>query len=265
MSDDNSQDRDDQSNESDKKQRKFDLKLIVIIVLGLSITFGILIFRQVRKVIQNPPEYVKDQVLTLKQKKGMNREEIRKHFEAHKDQIHQAAKKERLALQGRPIRDISHFIDVKKLKLAPLEVGQISQVREVTNLVALRSEYKDQFEASDILDEKLGRVFVKKDKAHAFKSESVSFNERTRQLGVITGRILMRFKTIEDFEKRLEIYPSGSQEQRVFESTLYSIVEFKEDQTPSFSELLELEKELSVRPELKRVKVEILENGKVPR
>lgn len=272
MTDEKDQDNEINEKQSESKQRRFDLKLIFVIIIGLSCVFAILIFRNVKKVIQNPPEYKMDRKEqgTLKRRKGMSAQERAEHFEKHKNKIAQAARQEKLAPKGRlliakpqnkfPSREIPVYINPQNLELIPLKKGLRSRVQEVSNIIAVNKSFVEQFDSSDILDEKMGRIFVRKEKAQELEGERVSYNLRTKQLGVITGKLFLKFSSAENFEKRREIYPESLREQRVFEATQLAILESNGQY--SLNELLSLEFSLSQRPELQRVRVEILEHGK---
>ena len=273
MTEQNNQDNENSNENSkenykeEKRKRKFDLRLIIIIIIGLSIVFGILIFRKVKQAIQNPPVYSESGAAPALKQRGLNREQRQKHFEKRREQVNQAAKREKLALKGRPLRprqqrDIPHFIDEGQVKLSKLPDGVNSRYREVENIVSMSSSFKDQFDEADIIDEKMNRIFVERDRASGMEFDKVSFNQRTKQLGVITGKLLLRFVDRDGFEKRSDLYPKDAEEERVFEATHLAIIAVGDR---SLSELLEIEKSLSQRQQLKHVKIEILENGKVPR
>ncbi len=260
----------------EKKQRRFDLKIIfIIIIISLSCVFGILIFRNVKKVIQNPPHYEmkENNSKILEKRKGMNAEQRREHFAKHRGAIAKAAREERLELKGRPLiprptkkfpsRELPVVINLDSLKLVPIEKekGLRTSHQEVSNIVAINKSYADQFDPADIYDEKLGRIFVDRDKAQNIEADKVSYNLRTKQLGVITGKLFLKFSSRESFENRQQIYPRDFQEQRVFEAT--NLVILSTEKEFSLNDLLVLERELSKVAELKRVRVEVLEQGKL--
>ncbi len=258
---------------NEKVQRRFDLRLIFILILGLSILFGILIFRNVKGLIKNPPQYQMDDDPkgTLRLRKGMNKLQRQEHFAQHSAQINKAARREKLALKGQPLhsrpvdkfpsRALPLFIDPSSLELIPLEASAKAQVQEVANLVALKKDYKENFDASDIVQEKMGRIFVARDKAQGLEGqERVSYNLRTKQLGVITGKLFLKFSSAEAFRQREQIYPKGTREQRIFKATELVILETTRDF--SLNELLALERDLSELPQLKRVRAEVIEHGK---
>lgn len=258
----------------EKKQRRFDLKLISIIIIGSSIIFGILIYRRVKTIIKNPPNYGQTNTSILHKRKGMNAREREQHYQKHKDAIAVAARREGVKLHGKPLvppRPINHFpnrklpvvIDSSRLTLLPLSRGVKSRFQEVQNLVAIDKKYSEQFDAADIFDSKMGKIFVPKNKVIKGQEQSrVSYNQRTKQLGVITGKMILKFSSPSSFDQRQKFYPSGAIEQSAFPSTQLVIVNLTTD--PSFNDLLELEQKLSQHAEIKRVKVDILEHGNEP-
>ncbi len=286
MSDEFDQDKKSEDKKSVKEQessRRFDLKVIAVIIVGCSLIFGILIFRNVKQVIKNPPEYnqINDPSLIKKiKKKSLTKDQLRDHYKARKNKIDRAARKEKLSLKGRPLdrkiprsfsersgshRSLPHFIEKEKLELKPLNPKLLTNFQEVENVVAIDQKYKDQFDEDDILDEKMGRIFVTKKSALSIDSislERVSYNNRTKQLGVITGKLLLSFNSSQDFINRKNIYPAQAIEQRVFSSTYFVIIDLVAPYT--FEELLNLEAKFSALDSIKRARIEILERGKNP-
>lgn len=263
-------------NGTQKKQGHFDLKLISTIIMVSSIIFGILIYRGVKKVIKKPPKYSSAATQLLHQRKGMNSGQRAQHYQQHIGAIAAAARREKVRLHAKPLRDrvVNHFpnrhlsvaINPARLTLSRLDKGVKSNVQEVSNVTAVDKKYIDQFDRDDIFDQKLGKIFVKKDEADKFKNishlERVSFNQRTRQLGIITGKLILKFSTAESFEQRAKYYPKKSVEQRIFPATALVIVDILGG--PSLNDLLAIKEDLTSHPELKRVRVEVLEHGKDP-
>ena len=282
MSDEFDQDKKNEEEKSVKERdssRRFDLKVIAVIIVGCSIIFGILIFRNVKQVIKNPPEY--NQIdPSLRKRKSLTKDQLRDHYRARKNKIDRAARKEKLSLNAKPLnsniprsfsqrsgsqRSIPHFIEKDKLALKSLDAKLLTKFQEVENVVAIDKKYKDQFDEDDILDEKMGRIFVTKKSTQSIdgiSQERVSYNNRTKQLGVITGKLLLSFNSPQAFADRKNIYPTQAREQRVFPATYFVILDLVSDYT--FEELLNLEAQYSALDAIKRARIEILERGKSP-
>jgi len=278
--DQNKKNVEDKSVKEQDSRRRFDLKVIAVIIVGCSLIFGILIFRNVKQVIKNPPEYNQTNDPSLIKKRSLSKDQLRDHYKARKNKVDSAARKEKLSLKGRPLdrkiprsfsprsgshRAIPHFIEKEKLELKPLNPKLLTNFQEVENVVAIDKKYKDQFDEDDILDEKMGRIFVTKKSVQSiddFSSERVSYNNRTKQLGVITGKLLLSFKSKQAFDNRKSIYPAQAIEQRVFSSTYFVIIDLVAHYT--FDELLNLEEKFSALDTIKRARIEILERGKNP-
>lgn len=258
------------------KKKLVILSFLLIIILVLGFIFS----KQIKKFISNPPKY--------ESTAEMSKEEILEHYEEHKEKIENNEKEERLKalrrknnpkLKGRALKDRhpfvknsrAHFIGTDNLKLIDLPSGFKSRIQEVGNLIAIDSKLSDEINPEDIIDERLGKVFVPKEVANDYVSKSlqnrVSYNLRTKRLGIITGKLLINFNSDQAFKDRREAYQSlgndFANEVASFEVTKFAIINLKGSQ--SLAELLSLEKSLGQRPGIKRVRTEIIEIGKSAR
>jgi len=209
---------------------------------------------------------------------GLTPAQRKKHFLQHQDKIQNAARREKLGLTGRMLRPavrpdlrqerrLPTAIDEKRLKFLPVKSqdGARQPYKEVENVKAVKLEYRDQFDEDEILDEKLNRIFVliKENDHNEYKGEMetkgtrVAYNTRTKQLGVITGKMVLRFKSKEAFALRQKFYPDNAQEDSVFNAIHLVVIDFKSNL--SLVELLNLELKLNQHEEIKRAKVEIIE------
>ena len=275
-----------------KKAQKGSKRIMLMAALSifiLTLAIGAYFYRELREFLTNEkflslaPDQKKEKILNrIRPSKAQRDEDYKRREEAIKlnerreEKLARAARQKRIELQGRPLQRgfkkvVPRFIETDNLKLLPLDNGAKSSVREVENIVAISDAFKDQLDEDDIIDEKMGRVFIPRDKAQDVVSsnleERVSYNERTKQLGIITGKLLIRFEDEKTFKEREEFYREnlGSEfanEAAAYPATNMAIIHLKESH--SWQSLLNLEKNLSKQQGIKRVKAEIIELGKGP-
>lgn len=265
---------------SEKESRKFHLKIIAIIVVGSSVIFGIIFFRRVKIFIRNEKNAKEVFQKNFLDKKGINsplhKDEVKKvQVDKSKEGPIAAIKKE---LDHRPLQNrhpVTPRIQRKDVILVPLETPlkralsgkKKRRQREVENIVAVSSKYANQFQKDEIYASNLGRVFVKKDAANGLESERVAYNTRTGALGVITGKLVVKFRDEQSFGRRgsllkeylQEDYSSRFEEESAFEVNYTGIFTFGDLSMSELERLCQvLEKQGST---IKSCKIEVLDHA----
>ena len=262
----------DQEDQKEKEMRSFTLKVLFIVIVGLSAVAFIFKFRQAKNEIKKHVEAEKEfsskssQPEEVKKAKRVPQEESQRQRETDK-----TVKKRKLIPAKRDKRKVRPFQKSSSKTLYQLnrEKGDIrlkdeefsinsESYLEVENIFAVKEEFKDSFNEEDILYQRGPYVLIKaEDYPTERESLRVAYNRRTAQLGLITGQVILRFLTASAFENRKNLFVEGIEERANYSEVLTSIVfvETKE----GLSEIEKLGTYWRSLPDLKAVEIEILE------
>lgn len=256
----------DQLDDSEKDIRKFTLSLVFIIIGGTSAIFFMLQYRSAKRAVAEiQRESVSDKADLAP--KSSPRSLISKRPDSR---IPSAGEPQFKKLKPTPI-DSNKFPQTGGFKFYPRDGFELSQksfrlgkAREyeaVLDYVAVDEEFKERFDSNDIIGEKLGRILVKEEEAKGIKSEQIVRNARTGQLGIVTGVIVVTFKTSSYFQQRNSLIPESFKEVRDFAGINAAI--WSGDEVTGIEELSALQVALLKNEKFKKVTIEILEQGRV--
>lgn len=265
---------------SEKENRKFHLKIIMVVIVGCSILFGIIFFRRVKSFIRNEEnaQEVFEKSFPVKDKSEEKTKTFKGPSQNTKIKLDKSLESIKKELDHRPPQNrhpVTARIARKDVVLIPLENNMKRDLsgknkrrqREVENIVAVSDKFESQFQKNEIYAKNLGRVFVKKDAANGLESERVAYNTRTGALGVITGKLIIKFQDVESFEKRealLKSYLEQSvEEESAFEASytgIFILGDLRGDL--SMNELERLCQDLLIHSEtIKSCKIELLDHA----
>lgn len=223
---------------SEKERRKYHFKVSAIIVVGCSLIFGIFFFKRVKIFVgheKNTKEISHKNLSRGKSVRASQKGFTLKNKEKRPKENNLTAL--RRELDHRPLQNrqpvTAHF-SRKDVVLVPLNNDGKRKLsgkkkhrqREVENIVAVSEKYANQFQKDEVYASHLGRVFVKKDAANGLESERVAYNTRTGALGVITGKLVVKFQDEQSFDKRetlLKNYLASDQSPHFDEESAFEV------------------------------------------
>jgi hypothetical protein len=258
------------SSDEERENRKFDLRLIFIVIIGFSCIFFILKFRQAKQEIS----HLTEKPIVAKNSSPSQPRELKEKDLPRKPQ----AKRKALVPSDRKIRkklipakrDKSFDPPEKRTQQKPLfqlgpdiQLGdEIVQVKgrsysEVENVYAVSNERKDEFSAEEILYERGPYVIVKSEEGLPKDGKRLAYNHRTRRLAIITGQIILRFSENSAFENRGQHLVSGESEVATHNSIMTAVLRLEGAQ--SLEDLKKRESFWGSLPGIKAANVEVLE------
>jgi|GEM_PF-2920359 len=248
----------------EREKRRFSLVILLVIILGLSAITFILFYRKAKDLAMQTP-ILQQQVLTTKPNNTRlpKRELKRKPAQRREDQvtlmdIARARKGDRGQKKSR--EEQSQKKNEVELSLVFKKSNFSSRnfpYQELSNIVAVSSEYRDQFPTEEIVGSQGKNIFVYRDQAEGLPSAPVAYNSRSRGLGLITGILSVRFQK-ELFISRNELFLADESETRSFPAIGLSLV--KVDGEASLEKLYSRRERLLGSPGVKAVEIEILEH-----
>lgn len=248
------------------KDRKFTLKLVFIVIIGLACVVFILKFRQAKKVIENQAsQKVEKNHSTQNPDKQKSDDEGPRSPQAEIKNTKGPLKK--LVPSN---RDLPFDSREKRTEQIPLQQlgggvqlkGSIVKVKgksysQVENVYAIPKERKDEFNPEDVLYERGPYTIVKSDEGVPRDALNLAYNHRTKRLGVITGQLIVKFTEKEAYENRFQNFSKAEKEVAAHPSIKTSILLLEGAQT-----LEDLKKRGSFwgsLPGIKAAEVEVLE------
>lgn len=253
----------------EKDKRKFTLSLVFIVVIGLSAITFILKFRQakqeVKELVRQERQLEND---TQEPDESNDREEDNSHRnQASREEETQGTKSKLVpAKRDRPTRNDSLptiYNLGKKLEFrGDYQTLKGQQYLEIDNIKAFPSDMKDRFSDDEIVGEKNDRVYAfVKNGEDLEEASGVTYNTRTKRLGLITGTLKVRFMDRESFSERAQFIREPFYEKRSFVGINLSLLEASGDSQDTVG-LEKLASEQSYWQSLegvKSVEIEVLE------
>lgn len=246
----------------EKDKRRFSLLVIFIVIIGLSAVVFILKMRQARNSLS---EVIQTREKTLVKEKETSIVQKRIPQNSFKKPVPEL---KRLApsVKVLPVSKRGKNPHSFKLKRPLKYAGEYELVKGVSyvdleNVIAVNPRERDRFEKEDIITEKNNHLFVfVEGNAIPEGSLRVVHNIRTKKLGLLTGTLLLKFSSIEDFEERVQFIRENFKEKRTFPAIKLSLIESLTPLT-----LSDLQKEKSYWQGvqgLKSVEIEIIEDDR---
>lgn len=259
----------DPSHEKEESERrKFALRLVFIVIIGLSAVVFILKFRQARNEVRSKtsaagkeptPKGEPKRIKNVSPRTPQTKKKIL--ISPHQKTGKKLVRSQRTApfdskekrTQQRPLFQLGSGVrlkdDILKIK------GQ--GYSEVENIFAIDSERKDQYQPNEILYDRGPYTVVKLEDGLPENGKRMAYNHRTRRLGLITGQIILKFSDAEAYSSRHLNYQGYEREVGNHPNIQTTILKLEGDL--SLEDLKKRESFWVSLPGIKAAQVEVLE------
>lgn len=249
----------------EREKRHFSLVVLLVIILGLSAITFIVFYKEAKNLAIQTPIFQKQSIKENSTSTLVQRRELkRKPAQRRENQVTlMDIAKARKGGKRRDQKEEKQNGKKNGIELTFKKTNFSSRnfpYQELSNIVAVSNEYRDQFPIEEIVGRQGKNIFVYRDQAEGLPSRAVAFNNRSRGLGLITGVLSIRFEK-ELFTSRQEIFLSDESETRSFPAIGLSLV--KVEGEVSLEKLYSRRERLLGSPGVRAVEIEILEHDQI--
>lgn len=253
-----------------KEDRSFVLKIVFIVIIGLSITTFIFTYRRAKDEVlnhQSNSENVGSSVVKVeKTPSALGGERLRVPQNKGKKVLPSQEKRLIPSRRDRPFdRQRAQSRNAQQMDSGLLFQDDLFKVQgqtysQVANAFATTKENRDLYSPDDIMGERDNFIFVKGQRDEG--SYPLLYNHRSKRLGVLTGQLIITFIDRQAFDRREANLSENESEVSKHPGALISVISFEDEQV-GLGKLEERKTFWEGQPGIKAVKIEVLESQRL--